>query len=140
MGAVCIVAGIVRVGTLAELFSRPMRVGYLNGLAIVVLVSQLPKLFGFTTTANGLRAEFHAFVQGLSEGKTVPASLLIGVASLVAILALRFWLPKVPGMLLAVVVATGLVGVFDLSAHRRCRPGRDPLGNPKTISISGRAS
>jgi high affinity sulfate transporter 1 len=131
MGAFCIVAGIVRVGTLAELFSRPMRVGYLNGLAIVVLVSQLPKLFGFKTTANGLRAEFHAFVQGISESKTVPASLLIGVASLVAILALRFWLPKVPGVFLAVVAATSLVGVFDLSAHGVAVLGVIPSGVPQ---------
>ena len=117
MGAYCVVAGMVRIGTLAELFSRPMRVGYLNGLAIVVLVSQLPKLFGFNTKANGLRAEFSAFVHGVSDGKTVQASLVIGVVSLVTILALRFWLPKVPGVFLAVVGATILVSAFDLSAR-----------------------
>jgi high affinity sulfate transporter 1 len=131
MGAYCIVAGIVRVGTLAELFSRPMRVGYLSGLAIVVVVSQLPKLFGFSTTANGLRAEFHAFVQGISDGKAVSASLLIGVASLVAILVLRFWLPNVPGVFLAVVGATVLVSVFDLSAHGVAVLGVIPPGIPK---------
>ena len=131
MGAYCVVAGMVRIGTLAELFSRPMRVGYLSGLAIVVVVSQLPKLFGFSTTANGLRAEFHAFVQGISDGKTVPASLLIGVASLVAILVLRFWLPKVPGVFLAVVGATVLVSVFDLSAHGVAVLGVIPAGIPK---------
>jgi high affinity sulfate transporter 1 len=131
MGAYCIIAGIVRVGTLAELFSRPMRVGYLSGLAIVVVISQLPKLFGFSTTANGLRAEFHAFVQGISDGKTVSASLLIGVASLVAILVLRFWLPKVPGVFLAVVGATVLVSTFDLSAHGVAVLGVIPAGIPK---------
>ena len=131
MGAYCIVAGIARVGTLAELFSGPMRVGYLNGLAIVVLVSQLPKLFGFSTTANGLRAELSAFVRGVSEGKTVPGSLIIGVASLVTILVLRLWLPKVPGVFLAVVGATVLVGVFDLSAHGVAVLGVIPSGIPK---------
>ena len=131
MGAYCIVAGMIRVGTLAELFSRPMRVGYLNGLAIVVLVSQLPKLFGFSTTANGLRAEFSAFVHGVSDGKTVPASLIIGLASLVTILVLRFWLPKVPGVFLAVVGATVLVSAFDLSAHGVAVLGVIPAGIPK---------
>ncbi len=131
MGTYCVVAGMVRIGTLAELFSRPMRVGYLNGLAIVVLVSQLPKLFGFSTTANGLRAEFSAFARGVFNGKTVPASLLIGVASLVTILALRFWLPKVPGVFLAVVGATVLVTVFDLSAHGVAVLGVIPAGIPK---------
>ena len=140
MGAYCIMAGIVRVGTLAELFSRPMRVGYLSGLAIVVVVSQLPKLFGFSTTANGLRAEFSAFVQGISDGKTVPASLLIGLASLVAILALRFWLPKVPGVFLAVVGATVLVErVRPLGSWRR-RPGGDSRGHSEAIDPSGWAS
>jgi len=131
MGAYCVVAGLVRIGTLAELFSRPMRVGYLNGLAIVVLVSQLPKLFGFSTTANGLRAEFSAFAHGVSNGKTVPASLLIGVVSLVTILALRFWLPMVPGVFLAVVGATVLVSAFDLSAHGVAVLGVIPAGIPK---------
>ncbi len=131
MGAYCVVAGMVRIGTLAELFSRPMRVGYLNGLAIVVLVSQLPKLFGFSTTANGLRAEFSAFAHGVSDGKTVPASLLIGVASLVMILVLRSWLPKAPGVFLAVVGATVLVSVFDLSAHGVAVLGVIPAGIPK---------
>ena len=131
MGAYCIVAGMIRIGTLAELFSRPMRVGYLNGLAIVVLVSQLPKLFGFSTTANGLRAEFIAFVHGVSDGKTVPVSLIIGLASLVTILALRFWLPKVPGVFLAVVGATALVSAFDLSARGVAVLGVIPAGIPK---------
>ena len=131
MGAYCIIAGLIRVGTLAELFSRPMRVGYLSGLAIVVVVSQLPKLFGFSTTAGGLRAELSAFVHGVSDGKTVPASLLIGVASLVAIIALRFWLPNVPGVFLAVVGATVLVGAFDLSAHGVVVLGVIPAGIPK---------
>ena len=131
MGAYCVVAGMVRIGTLAELFSRPMRVGYLNGLAIVVLVSQLSKLFGFSTTANGLRAEFSAFAHGVSDGKTVPASLVIGLASLVTILVLRSWLPKVPGVFLAVVGATVLVSVFDLSAHGVAVLGVIPAGIPK---------
>ena len=131
MGALCILAGLVRVGILAELFSRPMRVGYLNGLAIVVLVSQLPKLCGFSTTASGLAAEFRSFVQGLSDGKAVPASLVIGLASLAVILAFRFWLPKVPGVFLAVVGATGLVTTFDLSAHGVAVLGVIPSGVPK---------
>ena len=131
MGAYCIVAGIARVGTLAELFSGPMRVGYLNGLAIVVLVSQLPKLFGFSTTANGLRAELSAFVRGVAEGKTVAGSLIIGVASLVTILVLRRWLPKAPGVFLAVVGATVLVGALDLSAHGVAVLGVIPSGIPK---------
>ena len=105
--------------------------GYLNGLAIVVLVGQLPKLFGFSTTTHGLTAEVRSFVRGLAEGRTVPASLLIGLACLVAILALRHWLPKVPGVFLAVVGATAVVSAFDLSAHGVAVLGVIPSGFPR---------
>ncbi len=131
MGAICVMAGLARVGTLTELLSKPVRVGYLNGLAIVVLVGQLPKLFGFSTNTHGLTAEVRSFVRGLAEGRTVPASLLIGLACLVAILALRHWLPKVPGVFLAVVGATAVVSAFDLSAHGVAVLGVIPSGFPR---------
>src|SRR6201982_2241326 len=52
-GTVCILAGIVRLGFVTELLSKPIRYGYMNGIALTVLISQLPKLFGFSVTANG---------------------------------------------------------------------------------------
>jgi MFS superfamily sulfate permease-like transporter len=113
-----------------ELLSRPVRVGYLNGLAIVVLVSQLPKLFGFSTSAHGLGAEVGAFWRGVATGRTVPASLLIGLACLGTILALRVWRPKVPAVFLAVASATMLASVFDLSAHGVAVLGVIPPGFP----------
>src|SRR3974390_2639240 len=117
MGVICTVAGVARAGMVTELLSRPVRVGYLNGLAIVVLVSQLPKLFGFSTSAPGLRSGVRAFWNGVASGLTEPVSLLIGLACLATILALRVWRPKVPAVLLAVVSATVLASVLDLSAH-----------------------
>ncbi|MFI5042943.1 MAG: SulP family inorganic anion transporter, partial [Acidimicrobiales bacterium] len=111
MGALCVVAGIGRLGVVAELLSMPVRVGYLNGLAVVVLVGQLPKLFGFSATAEGLRAELRAFVDGLRAGDTVVASLILGLASLAIILALRRWFPAVPGVLVAVVGSIAAVSV-----------------------------
>jgi MFS superfamily sulfate permease-like transporter len=130
MGAICAVAGAARAGTVSELLSRPVRVGYLNGLAIVVLVGQLSKLFGFSTSAHGLGAEIRAFVNGLSDGQTVPASLLIGLTCLGGILALRFWCPKVPAVFLVVVGATVLVSALDLSAHGVAVLGVIPAGFP----------
>ena len=53
MGVLCIRAGLLRLGVLAELLSKPVRIGFLNGIAVVVLVSQLPPLFGFSTNATG---------------------------------------------------------------------------------------
>jgi high affinity sulfate transporter 1 len=130
MGVMCALAGVARIGTVTELLSRPVRIGYLNGLAIVVLVGQLPKLFGFTTAAHGLGPQVQALWRGLAGGRTVPASLLIGLACLGAILALRAWRPKVPAVLLAVVGATVLVSLFDLSAHGVAVLGVIPSGFP----------
>ncbi|MFA5885959.1 MAG: SulP family inorganic anion transporter, partial [Acidimicrobiia bacterium] len=70
MGALCVAAGLFKLGVLAELLSMPMRVGYLNGIAVVVLVSQLPRLFGFSTDANGVVDELRAFVDGVADGAT----------------------------------------------------------------------
>jgi high affinity sulfate transporter 1 len=130
MGAICVVAGLARAGTVTELLSRPVRVGYLNGLAIVVLVGQLPKLFGFSTSAHGLGAEAQAFWHGVTGGQTVPASLVIGLACLAAILILRSWWPKIPAVFLAVVGATAVVSVFDLSTHGVAVLGVIPSGFP----------
>jgi MFS superfamily sulfate permease-like transporter len=65
----------------------------------------LPKLFGFSTDANGLIPEARAFVHGLSSGEAVGAAVAIGLVCLGLILALGRWAPRVPGVLVAVVVA-----------------------------------
>src|SRR5271170_6436732 len=52
-GAVCVAAGLARLGFVTELLSKPIRYGYINGIALTVLLSQVPKLFGFSVTANG---------------------------------------------------------------------------------------
>ena len=52
-GAVCILAGVLRLGFITELLSKPIRYGYMNGIALTVLISQLPKLFGFSIESDG---------------------------------------------------------------------------------------
>src|SRR5690348_5629549 len=52
-GAVCILAGLLKLGFVTELLSKPIRYGYMNGIALAVLISQLPKLFGFSIESNG---------------------------------------------------------------------------------------
>ncbi|MFI5046153.1 MAG: SulP family inorganic anion transporter [Acidimicrobiia bacterium] len=130
MGAMCIGAGIARIGVLADFLSRPVRIGFLNGIAVVVLVSQLPKLFGFTTDATGLANQAEAFARGLGDGKANAPSLLLGLGSLVVILAFRRWWPVVPGILIAVVGATVATRVFDLMAHGVAVVGPIPSGFP----------
>ena len=71
VGAVMILAAVARLGFIADLLSKPTRIGYMNGLALTILVGQLPKLFGFSVDANGLIGEAKAFVQGVIDGDTV---------------------------------------------------------------------
>src|SRR6478609_568007 len=114
-GIICITAGILKFGFITDLLSKPIRYGYVNGIALTVIVGQLPKLFGFSVDADGLIDEARAFAHGLADGKTNGTALLIGTASLVAILACKRWIPKVPGVLVAVVGATVIVGVLNLA-------------------------
>src|SRR5439155_9442491 len=99
VGSIMIVAGIARLGFVADLLSKPTQIGYMNGLALTILIGQLPKLFGFSTDADGLIPEARAFVNGLSDGKTVGAAVGVGLVSLALILVLGRWLPRIPGVL-----------------------------------------
>ncbi len=128
-GLLCIVAGLLRLGFVTELLSKPIRYGYMNGIAITVLISQLPKLFGFSVKGGDPLQSLWAFLQALPEGKTNPASLAIGAATLAAILWLKRY-PRVPGILVAVVVATLAVGVFGLEAQGIGVLGTLPQGLP----------
>jgi MFS superfamily sulfate permease-like transporter len=70
-GLLCVLAGLARFGFVADLLSKPVRYGYMNGIALTVLASQLPKLFGFSIDAEGLIPEARAFVRGVVDaGRT----------------------------------------------------------------------
>ena len=114
-GLLCVLAGLSRFGFIADLLSKPVRYGYMNGIALTVLLSQVPKLFGFSIDAEGLIPEARALVRGVAEGETNRAALIIGVACLLVILVFKRWRPRVPGVLVAVVGATVAVGVFGLA-------------------------
>jgi high affinity sulfate transporter 1 len=116
-GILCIAAGLLKFGFLTDLLSKPVRYGYINGIALTVIVGQLPKFFGFSVDAEGLIDEARAFVQGVLNGDTNTVALVISIASLAIILGFKRWLPRVPGVLVAVVGATIVVGTFDLAAR-----------------------
>ncbi|MDM0025431.1 SulP family inorganic anion transporter [Variovorax saccharolyticus] len=115
-GLVCITAGLAKLGFVTELLSKPIRYGYMNGIALTVIVSQLPKLFGFSVEAEGAHRQAWAFVQGLLAGRPNPTALAIGAGTLAAILALQR-LPRIPAVLLAVVAATLAAAAFDLAGR-----------------------
>ena len=130
VGAVMIAAGVAKLGFVADLLSKPTQIGYMNGLALTILVGQLPKLFGFSTDANGLIDEARAFVHGIGAGEVVGAAVVVGLVSLALILALGRWWPRVPGVLVAVVVATVAAAALDLADHGVSLVGTLPQGFP----------
>ncbi len=130
VGAVMITAGVAKLGFVADLLSKPTQIGYMNGLALTILIGQLPKLFGFSVSADGLINEARGFVDGLSAGDAVGAAIAIGAFSLLVILVLGRWLPKVPGVLIAVVLAIAATSVFSLADHGVSLVGSLPKGFP----------
>ncbi len=128
-GMVCILAGVARLGFVTELLSKPIRYGYMNGIALTVMISQLPKLFGFSSEGEGPLRRIWAFAQALLAGKTNRAALMIGIGTLAVILLLK-GSKRVPGILVAVVGSTFIVGALDLAA----RAGVSVLGSlPKGL-------
>ena len=115
-GIVCILAGVARLGFVTELLSKPIRYGYMNGIALTVLVSQLPKFFGFSIDGDGPLRELLAIAGAILDGRANWTAFAIGVGTLAVILLLRNS-KRVPGVLIAVVGATAIVGAFDLAAH-----------------------
>ncbi len=114
-GVVCIAAGLARLGFITELLSKPIRYGYMNGIALTVLLSQVPKLLGFSVKAEGPLQQGGAILDGVLSGRVNPTAFAIGAGALVLILALKRF-PRWPGILIAVVAATIVVGAFDLGA------------------------
>ena len=115
-GAVCIAAGLARLGFVTELLSKPIRYGYMNGIALTVILSQLPKLFGFSIDAKGPVRQLVAIVQHVLAGQSNLVTLAIGAGSLALILLIKRY-PRIPGTLVAVVLATILVGALELSTR-----------------------
>lgn len=130
VGAITIGAGVFRLGFIADLLSKPTQIGYMNGLALTIVIGQLPKLFGFSVDGAGLVAEATEFARGVADGRMVPAALAVGVGSLAMILLLTRFLPRVPGVLVAVVGAIAAVTVFDLADRGVKLVGELPEGFP----------
>jgi high affinity sulfate transporter 1 len=129
-GLVCILAGVLRLGFITELLSKPIRYGYMNGIAFTVLVSQLPKLLGVSIEDSGPLREIWRIGVEVAAGEVNMAAFAIGAGTLATILLLKRS-ARVPGTLIAVLAATIIVGAFDLGASAGVKvPGSLPQGLP----------
>ncbi|MFC5577527.1 SulP family inorganic anion transporter [Lysobacter niabensis] len=112
-GLVCILIGVLRLGFVTELLSKPIRYGYMNGIALTVLISQLPKLFGFSIESAGPLRNLVRIVKAILDGQANWTATAVGAGTLAVILLLKPW-KRIPGLLIAVVAATIVVGALAL--------------------------
>ncbi|MFJ9575404.1 SulP family inorganic anion transporter [Streptomyces sp. NPDC101191] len=130
VAGIMILSSVAKLGFVADLISKPTMIGYMNGLALTILIGQLPKLLGFKVEADDLIGEFTGFVAKLGEGATVPAAAAVGCGGIAVILVLQRFLPKVPAVLVMVVLAIAATTVFDLGARGVSLVGELPEGFP----------
>ena len=112
-GAVCILAGIFRLGFVTELLSKPIRYGYMNGIALAVLISQLPKMFGFSIESAGPIRDLWSIGEAIVGGKANWTAAVLGIGTFAVIMIFKRF-TRFPGILLAVVLATVAAGLFQL--------------------------
>ncbi|QXV56461.1 SulP family inorganic anion transporter [Amycolatopsis sp. TNS106] len=113
VGGLCLLGGMARLGVLAELLSKPVLTGYMAGIAVLMIVSQLGKLTGVPVTGDGMIAEFGSFLVNIAHPHW--PTLILGGLVLAGLLAVQHWLPRFPGPLAVILVATAVVTVFSLT-------------------------
>jgi SulP family sulfate permease len=128
VGAVCLVARLVRFGFLADLLSKPVLVGYMAGVAVLMIVGQLGKVTGVGVDGDSVIGEVASFVRGI--GDADPATVLLAAAVLAVLLVGGRLLPSTPMPLVAVLLATAAVALWDLRNDGVRVVGEIPRGLP----------
>jgi high affinity sulfate transporter 1 len=127
-GALLLLGAVLKAGVIANFLSKPVLVGYLNALALTIVIKQLPKILGYSVKAEEVIPAAIELIRNLS--KTVPLSLAVGAGCLIIIYVFKRWIPKIPGALVAVVVATVVSALFDFQAQGLKVVGIVPSGLP----------
>jgi high affinity sulfate transporter 1 len=128
-GLFCFAAGSLRLGIVADFLSRPILIGFLNGVAISIFLGQIGKVVGFPITSHGIIPTFIEFVRKAPE--THWPTLAVGLTTIAVMLASKRLLPRWPGPLLAVVAAVVMVKVIGLDAKDVAVVGDVPAGLPR---------
>lgn len=114
-GLIAVAAGIGRFGFVTELLSMPVRVGYLNGIAVVVIVGQSPKLLGVSVEHSAPVSAFVDLIRAAGDVDRVP--VMVGLVSLAAMIVMRLVAPRVPRSLLVVIGSIIAVKIFGLEGQ-----------------------
>ncbi|WP_237524978.1 SulP family inorganic anion transporter [Streptomyces sp. SID5643] len=129
VGLLCVAAWATRLGFLADLLSRPVLLGYLAGVALIMTVDQLPKLTGVDTAGSTFFPQLMSFVRNLADAHT--ATVVVASVALAFLLAIARYVRAVPGSLLAVVLGTAAVAGFGLDDRHGIKViGDVPAGLP----------
>lgn len=128
-GVICILAGVLKLGFVTELLSKPIRYGYMNGIAFTVLVSQLPKLLGFSVESDGPLGSLWEIATSIAAGRINWTAFAVGAGVLATILVLKRS-KLLPGVLIAVIGATVVVSLLDLPGRGVAVLGSLPVGLP----------
>jgi high affinity sulfate transporter 1 len=128
VGVMSVGAGLLRLGFVADLLSRPVLVGYMAGVALIMIADQLRRVTGVPVTGEAFFAQAVSFARGV--GRIQLATVALAAAVLVFLLLLRWRWPRAPGPLLAVLLATAAVVLFGLSRHGVSAVGPVPAGLP----------
>jgi high affinity sulfate transporter 1 len=128
VGVLCLAGRVVRLGFVADLLSRPILVGYLAGVALIMIVGQLGKLTGIPVRGDAIVKQVVSFVTQLPTAQAATAGLAAVV--LAFLFALQRWLPAAPAPLLAVLIATGATAVTGWQSHGIRMIGEIPSGVP----------
>jgi high affinity sulfate transporter 1 len=128
VGACFGIAWLLRLGWIADYFSRPVLIGYIHGVAVILIIGQLGKLLGVPVDADEPLDQLWEVVTELDE--TSGATVAVSVVALVCLFALRAVMPKLPAALLVVVGSIGLSWAFDFAAHGIAVVGPIPPGLP----------
>lgn len=129
-GVVCVLSGYLNLGVITELLSRPIRIGYLNGIAVLIFISQVPKALGFTIEASSTIEIVLESVRGVVDGQTVVGAVLLAAAGVLVIFGLNKLSPWRPGIVVAATASILAVTVFDLAGQGVTTVGEIPSGLP----------
>jgi sulfate permease, SulP family len=128
VGAICLLGGIARLGFLANLLSRPVLIGYMAGIAVVMIASQLGKTTGVVVQGDEFIDQIRSFAAGIRQAHW--PTIVMAASVLLLLVSLARWVPRAPGPLIAVLVATASVGAMSLDARGIAVVGHVPSGLP----------